>query len=270
MNKELLKYSGIAVAGIGTGYLAGYLITNKRLEKKLRDEFHQELRELKEHYNGEVEKLRMVRKDGEFATVGEAVEALAEKREVLTEEEAELYNEENVELLKTQGYSENAEVQPTVESIWDKGENIEEPEVEVESNWPGNPDDDEDEPGEFNTLDGPEIVRSPDYPYVISIEEYMVDDDDYEKLTFGYYDQDGVLADDAEKPVPDIEGTVGIKNLEFFGLLSQNKDIVYVRNEKKHIDFEICRDEGSYTELVLGYKVPAEPRARAKKSREDD
>lgn len=274
MNKELLKYSAVAVAGAGTGYLAGYLITSKLAEKKLRAELQEEIDQVKAHYADEVEKLKMIRKDGEFATVGEAAEALADKREVLTEEEAEIYNAENVEIINSNGYAEEAQVEPKIQNIWDLGENLEAPDVEVEENWPGNPEVEEEEPddgpGEFNTLDGPTIVRSPDYPYVIPIDEYMSDDDNYEKLTFGYYEGDGVLADDAERPVPDIEGTIGVKNLELFGLLSENKDIVYVRNEKKQIDFEICRDEGSFTEIVLGYKVPAEPKARAKKSRDDD
>lgn len=82
-------------------------------------------------------------------------------------------------------------------------------------------------------------------PKVISPDEYG-SDDDYELITL-YYFADGFLCDDQEKPVEDIEGTVGFDSLEHFGEFED--DSVFVRNYRQKADYEILKDPRKYREL---------------------
>lgn len=97
--------------------------------------------------------------------------------------------------------------------------------------------------------------RSEDEPYVISLAEFHNDEEDFDKVTLRYFEEDETLAselnsrnDDSSIPLD----TVGVKNLLRFGVGSEDEDIVYIRNEGLTSDFEVIRDEGSYTEKVLG------------------
>lgn len=270
MNKELLKSAAFVGAGLACGYGVGYFITKKRLEKKYQEEAQVEIDEVKAHYKAETDKIKKLQKAGEYETVADTAEALANKREVLTEEEVKAYNEAITE----NGYAEAATV--NVLNIWqtpissiDGDETAEEPDVENEANWPGNPDDEE-EDGDDEPADNYEIIRSASKPYIIGVEEYMTDDDDYEKLSLGFYEEDGVLTDDRDKPVSDIENTVGLLNLDHFGLLSGSKSSLYVRNERIHADIEINLESGSYTEIILGKKYQSEPVSRSKRVPRND
>lgn len=102
--------------------------------------------------------------------------------------------------------------------------------------------------GDFNPANE---TRSEDDPYVISISEFQNDEEDYEKITVRYFEEDDTLvAEMRTDPMP-IE-SVGSANLLRFGDGSQDENIVYVRNEVLEMDFEVIKDEGSYVEQVLG------------------
>ena len=90
-------------------------------------------------------------------------------------------------------------------------------------------------------------------PYIISVEEFQEESDELEKTTLSYYD-DGTLADERNMPIPDANPIIGDENLEKFGELSQDENIVYVRNEKLSTDFEVVREEGSYADSFLKAK----------------
>lgn len=89
-------------------------------------------------------------------------------------------------------------------------------------------------------------------PYVISAEEFAENDGNYAEATLTYYEGDTVLADEQERDVPDINETVGTENLSCFGILSNDPNVVYVRNDKLNLLFEIVWSGGKYRELVLG------------------
>ncbi len=91
-----------------------------------------------------------------------------------------------------------------------------------------------------------ETVKNEDRPYVISAEQFG-EFEDYEALTLTYYD-DEVLADDNLDIVDDIDNIVGAESLNHF--VKDETDVVYVRNDAHKCDYEICRDEESYSELV--------------------
>ena len=94
--------------------------------------------------------------------------------------------------------------------------------------------------------------RDPNVPYVINIEEFTEDNDDYDKLSVTYYEGDDVMADERDTVVPDPTNLIGADALTRFGEGSDDEHIVYVRNEKLTSDFEIVRDARSYASVVLG------------------
>lgn len=93
-------------------------------------------------------------------------------------------------------------------------------------------------------------ARSADHPYVIDSEEFEDAELDFSQNTLTYYAGDNVLTDESDQPV-NIGQIVGESNLQF-GIGSGDKNIVYVRNHRLEVDFEICKDPGYYTEEVLG------------------
>lgn len=88
-----------------------------------------------------------------------------------------------------------------------------------------------------------------DKPYVISPDE-LGEIDDYEVINLTYY-ADGVLTDDCDEIVEDIENTVGRESLNHFG--DYEDDAVHVRNDRLKADYEILLDVRTYEE-VLGNK----------------
>lgn len=85
-----------------------------------------------------------------------------------------------------------------------------------------------------------------DKPYVISPEEF-IDHDDFETISLTYY-TDGVLADDFDEPVDDIDDVVGEDSLATFGRYED--DTVFVLDEHRGIKYEILRDKRSYAEVA--------------------
>lgn len=97
--------------------------------------------------------------------------------------------------------------------------------------------------------------RDWDGPYIISDEDFNENSPEHEQSMLTYY-ADGVLADEKDEVVELIGKTVGIENLERFGHFSGNTEIVYVRNDKLSMDFEIHRDQTEYA-VTVGGQDPA-------------
>lgn len=84
-----------------------------------------------------------------------------------------------------------------------------------------------------------------DRPYVIQPSDFG-EYEDYEKISLTYT-ADGVLLDDMNEIVDDIEETVGEDSLEHFG--EYEDDSVYVRNDAKKCDYEILLDQRNHQEI---------------------
>ena len=74
------------------------------------------------------------------------------------------------------------------------------------------------------------------------------DEADYETVSWSYYN-DNVLADENDDIVEDIDRSVGIESLKHFGAIEDEPDMVYVRNDKLKLDFEILRVDENYYDL---------------------
>lgn len=85
-------------------------------------------------------------------------------------------------------------------------------------------------------------VRS--LPYVISPEEF--DELGYETVSLTYY-ADGVLTDDGDNIIEDVDDLIGEESLEHFG--EYEEDSVFVRDDEKEIDYEILRDQRNYYDV---------------------
>lgn len=90
-----------------------------------------------------------------------------------------------------------------------------------------------------------EEVTNVKKPYVISPYDYG-EADGYETESLIYY-ADGVLTDDDNNPIEDVEGTVGKDALNHFG--EYEDDSVFVRNERYKIDYEILLDSSKFADL---------------------
>lgn len=80
-------------------------------------------------------------------------------------------------------------------------------------------------------------------PYIISPDTFG---DEYETVSLTYY-SDGVLEDDLNGIVKNPKELVGTEYPEHFG--EYEDDTVFVRNDEKQIDYEICRDHRKYSEV---------------------
>lgn len=83
-------------------------------------------------------------------------------------------------------------------------------------------------------------------PYVISPEEFSSSPPGYNAQPLDYF-TDGILADGWGVQL-DIEDTIGEEALDRFG--EYVDDIVYVRNERREIDYEVTKDPRTYYEAA--------------------
>lgn len=93
-------------------------------------------------------------------------------------------------------------------------------------------------------------------PYVITPEEFDTIDE-YDTITLLYF-ADGVLTDDDNEPVEDVEGEVGLESLNHFGEFED--DTVFVRNDIRRCDYEILMDYRNYADVIQHSPRPVEVR----------
>ena len=100
--------------------------------------------------------------------------------------------------------------------------------------------------------DGDDEVPYINGPYVITPEDFASNPPGYNCCPLDYY-KDGVLADGWGVPM-DIEETIGEEALDHFG--EYVDDVVYVRNERLELDYEVTRDPRTYKEAERAYSDP--------------
>jgi hypothetical protein len=132
----------------------------------------------------------------------------------------------------------------------------------------------EDDPEEELAIEaevGKEVSRNvfeekadPEQPYIISQEDYMQGEPDFQQATLTYYELDKILTDEREDRIDDINTTVGEQNIQF-GVGSSDENVVHVRNVRLRMDFEIIRSEGAYAKEVLGLDEMDPPRKMSRR-----
>lgn len=95
--------------------------------------------------------------------------------------------------------------------------------------------------------------RTETAPYILHHDEFMAAETSYNQITITWYEGDNVLSDEEDKPIDLVEEVVGHDNLQF-GHGSGDENIVYIRNDRLEIDFEVTRSEGKYAHEVLGFE----------------
>ena len=91
-------------------------------------------------------------------------------------------------------------------------------------------------------------------PFIIRPEEYG-ELHAYETLSLNYY-ADGVLTDELDNPIEDVESLVPADFADHFGEYDDNA--VFVRNDNLECDYEILRDLRKFTDVVGEYPYPTE------------
>ena len=94
--------------------------------------------------------------------------------------------------------------------------------------------------------------RSEDRPYVIHQDEFKLGESGYDQTTYTYYAVDEVMVEEGSRdPLTNVDFSVGLENLKF-GHGTDDIDVVFVRNDKLELEYEICRLHTSYEEEVVG------------------
>ena len=101
--------------------------------------------------------------------------------------------------------------------------------------------------------DEPLPIPSVEKPYVISPDEFG-EFCEYSKNSLTFY-ADGVLVDENNELVDDVDGTVGLDSLNHFG--EYEDDAVHVRNDARKSDYEILLDTRRYEDVLK--TMPPQP-----------
>lgn len=98
-----------------------------------------------------------------------------------------------------------------------------------------------------------EEVDDMDRPHIIAPKEFG--ECDYEEVSLTHY-ADGVLTDEQDNPIEDVDGIVGEDYAEHFG--EYEDDSVFVRNDRLQTDFEILADQRNFSDLNKNKSYPME------------
>lgn len=249
MANEKVKIGIALAAGLCIGGGIGYIVA----DRKVRRETEEEIAGVKDLFRRlRTEDAAQARKDWNPTPVDESEEedGDAYSQESLAEEVARLgYIDAN----RSRGIVDPNYIPPTDQLSG------EEDDVDQDLRKEGeyvrhirvvNPHRDVEDPNDVTQWD-----RDPHRPYVITESEYRIDRPDQEKISITYYQGDDTLVDEKDAYIPDADGTVGLENLQFFGLASNDERILHIRNERVGADFEVALNDGQYSREVLGFGI---------------
>lgn len=88
--------------------------------------------------------------------------------------------------------------------------------------------------------------------HVISLEEFNENEPSFHQETLSWYAGDKVLTDAREDIIEDYKNIIGEHALARFGDVSEDENVVHVRNTVQMVDYEVVRSMGTYQQEVLG------------------
>lgn len=233
--KNVLALSGLAVTAAGLGGVAGYFLAQRRLEQKFNKELDVQIKEAKEHYKG----LSTITTEKPYSSPEEAVAALIPE------------TPKNVQAaLKTYGGHTMPAPRTIAPVVIDEA--LEEEESGTVIREVVQPKDQNIFAAPPVTIDLGESVREPGRPYTITEEDFMQNEHDFAQTTFTYYAGDRILANTRDEVMDQVNQIVGHANLEKIQDLPEDKNTLYVRNEKYDSDYEIVVSMGKYSVEVAG------------------
>lgn len=261
MKKDLVILASASVGSALIGATTTYFILNHKLSTKYQEIADAEIESVKEVYAMTKE----VKERNEMRAEDEAIRRANDEAEFLPSEEKVEVNEV-VEKLVALGYGEGTNTGHRI-SYQKMADN---PPMAQMLRTP--------EPSAHYVVEGDKVTdtstgnlfdipyeetlsddvmswpRSSERPFIITNQEFFEDDDeeDYGKITITYWEADDTLADEREQLIPNIAEVVGHNNLKHFGKGSDDPNIVYVRNDKIKVDYEVVKDPRSYSTVVLG------------------
>lgn len=92
-------------------------------------------------------------------------------------------------------------------------------------------------------------LRTHETPYVVHRDEFYGEEAGFDQTTFTYFSGDEIMVDQDNKPVYNFSTVVGEIN---FGHGSDDANVFYVRNEIRHMEYEVIQDPGKYSVDILG------------------
>lgn len=245
----------VFVAGVAGGAGLGYFIAAKKLGREFDQRLEEEIQETRDFYS----RVHKTGDDGAVLTPAEVLKqrhGADEAASALRKYQGEVDEQDEAQLRKIEERAAVAanEISANV---------ISEEKVEVKTETRNvfvDPNFDYEEELKY---------RTKDKPYVITHDEFFEGEGDYDNNSLTYYEQDDTLVDERDHPVDDMENIIGEDNLVRFGHGSKDRNIVYVRNDKLEIDYEIVKSPGSFLEaLGLGPEPGGELKHSADRRRE--
>jgi hypothetical protein len=244
MNKTYLAI-GASILGAGISFYAGYLVAESKLNKLYNEQMEAEIERTKNFYMATT-------KPGTPADVAEALGidfALANAADTVRK-----FAGKDVTIVR-----DGAIVGEASDELFEDVHDAEDQKLE-------------DVLDERNLFDGDDeekhIVttgRSADRPYQITTLEFAENETGYDQVSVTWYAGDNILTADDDSLVDDHK-CVGDHNLELFGT-SQDPNIVYVRNERLQVDYEIARHTGKFAHVVQGFAHSDETYERTRRTR---
>jgi hypothetical protein len=89
--------------------------------------------------------------------------------------------------------------------------------------------------------------RASGKPYILEYNEFQ--EMDKPCICLQWFDGDGVLVDQDDKPVIDANKIVGLKNLNRFGYGSRDPNALYIHNPYYDTNYEVVREAGRYVDV---------------------
>jgi len=92
-------------------------------------------------------------------------------------------------------------------------------------------------------------LREHEIPYIVHRDEFYGEEAGFDQTTFTYFSGDEIMVDQDDTPVYNFSTVVGELN---FGHGSDDPNVFYVRNEIRHMEYEVIQDPGRYSVDILG------------------
>lgn len=247
LTKAKIQFTALGYAmGAATGAFIAWKIAYSRAETKFSQIADEEIAEMRDHYQRKAVALdskeqkisleELVTEKGYVSTDDEKPPMAVTPPPAVVEAAAETVSEETTRVPPPVPVKEAEPVEVEHRNIFRDAGNT----TEIMDSW--------DYQKELR-------LRSPDAPYVIHYDERN-EFEDYQEMTLTYYDGDNVLCNERDEVIGEgieRDTMVGEGNLNRFGHGSNDPQIVYVRNDKLELVFEIVKSPNSYAEEVHGF-----------------